>query len=472
MLEKIREYANKEWSKVMDALSAQVPLNEVLDEMESKLKELLSPLEARAPKLSQEEIFSLLILRQLDANIKVARRDGVAPFISSIVYFIEDTLYDAIILAQLGKRKEAASLRDLLDDALIIFEYEYMWNYYIHTLFSMHRLYKTAKHHLPSVEGFAKWGKKLERALEKGLAMRGKPLQFYLPPYYLYRGLIPIKISPEGARKISNAIISLWETLKDKRVGLKVFAPIEGDEKGQIWLDFYDGLVRNLNERLHRTFNLPVMDVPLNIRVAYDEEAHYTQSVAYFKREGDGYSVTFFKPKGMPIIPAEDAHIVFHEVVPGHAYANFLEDKFGTHSKPVTLAWSASLRLFPSFVDAFSLVHEGWALLAQELGTRVTASDEVRKAMINEILMYVERVLVIERNLPFHTVKTYIPRIADPYQFASYFIGYIVYRMLVRKKGLEAAVRTIANGIYPMIEPFTEDEIVHEVRSLLPLAKD
>lgn len=464
MLQKIREFAETGWSKLLDALSAQIPFTQVVDELDKEISSMLQPLERRINELDNEEIFALLILRQLDANIKLCRRDGAAPLISSLVYFIEDTLYNAIVLAQVGKRKEAAQLRDMLSDAIAFFEYEWGWNFYIHTLYTMHRLYRIAKYSLPAIEGFAKWAKKLERSLERGLAMRGAALNFYLPPYYLYRGHLPTKITPEGARRISQAVTNLWDIAKTKRVKLSAYAPIEGEEKGIFWSDFYEGLTRTLNERLNQKYGLPVMDAPLIIRVAYDEEAQYTQSVAYFKREGEGYSVTFFKPKGARIVPAEEAHIVFHEVIPGHAYANYLEDKFGFGGKPVTTAWSVSVRLFPSIVDVFSILHEGWALLAQELGANAVDSEEVKKAMINEILLYVERVLVVEKTLPFYTVKLHIPRLADPYQFSSYFVGYIIYRLLVRKKGMESAIKAITQGIYPYIP--SETEFVEEIERL------
>lgn len=464
MLNKIREFAEKEWVKLLDALSAQVPLGEVLSDLEGKIKDLLAPLEKKVDNLSPQDVFALLILRQLDAFIKVCKRDGTAPIISSLVYRIEEMLHDALIFGLTKKRSEASRLRDALDEALGIFEYEWHWDFYVHTLISLQKMYRIVKYQAPAIEGFAQWSKRATKLLEKGLSMRGRTLHFYLPPYYLYRGLLPTKITPAGAQQISSAIYDLWEIAKTKRIKLKTYAPVEGEEKGEFWLDFYEGLIRHLIEGLHKKFGLPIMDAPIVVRVAYDSEAQLTQSVAHFKVEGDNYVVSFFKPKGQPIIPAEEAHVVFHEVMPGHAYAAFLEDRFRAGATPLGEAWFTSTRLFPSFVDVFSVVHEGWALLAQEIGTELVGSEEVKKALNNEILLYVERVLVVEKTLPYYTVRPFVPRIADPYQFASYFCGYIVFRDLAEKNGLPSAIKAITDGVYP--HAITEEDFLRGIKKL------
>lgn len=458
MLYKIRDFADTEWSKIYDALVAKIPLDTVIEELSSKVNSMRAPLEKKVGDLDDQEIFALLILRQLDTFLKVCARDGTAPIISSIVHFVEDVLYDAMVAAIAGRKSEAATLRDLVTEPLSIFEYEHHWDFYVHTLLSLQRIYSMLKHQGAGLEGFVQWSKKMGRILERALAMRGRTLNFYLPPYHILRGHIPARITPETARKISASVYDLWLKVRKRKVPLKLFAPIEGEEKGEIWADFYEGLIRTVNERMNRKFGLPPIDVPITVRVVYDREAQLTTSVAHFKKVGDNYIATFFKPEGKVVAPAEEAHLVFHEVVPGHAYAEFLESKFRFGVTPLSEAWATCVKLSPSFVDVFSVVHEGWALLAQELGTNLLESDEVRKGWVREILLYVERALVIEKTLPFYTVKPHISRIADPFQFSAYFYGYIVFKSLIKKEGLAPAIKAITNGTYPYIP--TEKEII------------
>lgn len=459
MEKELKEFLTTEWGRVSQMLVSEVDFVNNLEFLLKEVGGLREKAEERIGNLTSSEAFTLLAIRQLHSFLRLCQRDGTAPLVSTIVYLAESNLYDLLLAAQAGKKQGAEEGRERLEQIFSYFEYEWDWQFYIHTLVSLQRINKVLTHQAPTISGFAQWSKRVKRLVDRALAMKGALLNFNMPSKWLYEGLVPCKWGDREVLEVSRTLRDMWKKLslavKEERKP-PVFAIPSEEEIETFTEDFYEIALREIQERLLRAYKIPPLDEPLTIRVVWGEEASLTQSVAYYTREDGEAIFAVFKPVGKPVDPIEEFHLLFHEVLPGHAYAVFLQ-RGGDVDDAGRLPFLAPM----SFLDVHSVFHEGWAVFAQDIGVGLfPEKDELAKRWLKELLAYLERALVVEAAIPLYTVKPFVPRLADPFQFASYFWGYILWKIA----GADA-FRLLMEGSFPAPNP-TPSDVLKVLRDL------
>lgn len=396
---------------------------------------------------SAQDVYGLLAARQLDCFMRLCYRDGFAPILSSIVYTIERDLYDMLTSAGISKQERKEMQEELLETTSFL-AYEFNWTVYLHTLVTLQRIKRAVTKYGAAI-GASRWAREIDKLVSTCIANIGAVLPFTIPLRWLLEGLIPMRLDDDTYLRIHKVVRELWVALSGiAKVGFLPPAPVPEHEVLQFYSDFTEGTLRIIQERLTQTYHLPVVDEPLRVVVVYGEEARYTQSVAFFRETNKGMEIYIFKPPDAPFNPAQEIHLLFHEGIPGHAYIAHNHRKAGA-PLPVDDALRLTSLSGLAFIDVFSVFHEGWAVFAQRLGAELSESDDLKRYFFVELLSYLERFLVLENIIPLYTVKPHIPRFAEPFQFASYFVGYLLWEICSEREGMHGVWQRAAQGVYP-----------------------
>jgi len=347
--------------------------------------------------------------------------------------------------------QEAKSLREELLETVAFFAMEYNWTVYLHTLVTLQRIKRAVNKYAAAVKGMSKWAKQIDKFLTAGLNNIAAVLPLQIPITWLVEGNIPIRLSSEEATELHKLVRELWVVLSGiAKIGFLPPAPVQESEALKFYTDFAEGTLRITQERLSKTYHLPPLDEPLRVVVVYGDEARYTQSVAFFRETTDRkMEIYIFKPPQAPFNPSQEIHLLFHEGIPGHAYIAAMHRRGGIHPVDESLRLTSLSGL--SFIDTFSVFHEGWAVFAQRLGAELSESDEVKRYFFVELLSYLERFMVLENLVPLYTVKPHIPRFAEPFQFSSYFLGFLLWEILADEEGMVGVWRKAMAGDYPIL---------------------
>jgi len=413
-----------------------------LEEAEKLLERL-----AHTPVEDDNDIYAFLSARQLYSYLRLCYRDGFAPILSTMIYNIESDLYDLLLE---GKKGAAEAKERILDKAAFLAQ-EYNWTIYLHSLVTLQRIKRALARHGTAVGG-ARWAKDMERFISQALANIGATLPFVMPLNWLLEGLVPARINETDYIRFHKLVRELWVMLSGlAKIGFLPEAPVSPEDVGKFYADFTEGTLRLVQERMTSFYHLPVVDIPIQVSVVYGEEAQYTQSVAFFRESGDVMEIYLFKPPGTPFNPVQELHLLFHEGIPGHAYASYLHTR-QERVLPVDMALRFTQISGFAPIDTFSVFHEGWAVFAQRIGAELTGNTDVVRYFFVELLSYLERFLVLENIIPMYTVKPHIPRFADPFQFASYFVGYLLWELASRtRRGMKYVYEKLFNGAFPYL---------------------
>lgn len=443
----VAEFLNTTWRDFENILINPPAFQRNIANMMQQVTALRQNAESPNQITAARDVYGMLAARQLDYFIRLCYRDGFAPILSTVVYTIERDIYDMLVSVGLTKH-ERKQMQDEIRETTSFLAYDYNWTVYLHTLVTMQRI-KRAVTKYGSAIGATRWAQEIDKLISTCLSNIAAVLPFNIPLRWLIEGLVPIRLDENSYFTIHKVVRELWKALSGvAKIGFLPPAPVAEQEVLQFYADFSEAVLRVVQERLVETYHLPMVDTPLRIVVVYGEEARYTQSVAFFRETAQGMEIYIFKPPGAPFNPAQEIHLLFHEGIPGHAYIS------NTHAKAATLLpVNEGLRLTAisglAFLDVFSVFHEGWAVFAQRLGAELSENEEVKRYFLVELLSYLERFLVLENIIPLYTVKPHIPRFAEPFQFASYFVGYLLWELCTEKYGIGETWRRASNGVYP-----------------------
>jgi len=416
------------------------------------------------------DIYAKLACRQLDAFVRLCYRDGYAPLLSSLFYTVEGQVYDLLVEKNLGaKRGELQLQRESVLDILSLLAQDFPWIVYLHTLVTLQRLKRAVRRLRDEGGQWGRWGKEVETLIDKGLTNIHAVLPFQISIKWLLEGLIPVTFSEREMAEIGRLLRLLWGFLQ-KEMKLRwsaVVPPSEDEEIGRFFIDFIVGVLSVIQSKLTTKLSLPPIEKPIKVVVAWGDDAKYTQSVAFFRDEGSVLGVYVFKPPGSTFYVPEEIHLLLHEGIPGHAYAIFLQQRMETSVTPVDAAFRLSRLGGLSFIDSVSVFHEGWAVFAQYLGSTLLENETVQDFFWRELVSYLERFLVLQHIVPLYTVKPHIPRFAEPYQFASYFVGFLLWFILYQKEG--NVWTPLMRGEYPYL-PSTQ-EVKETLQKLVEIAQ-
>lgn len=443
----VADFLATKWRDFESVLINPPSFARAIEDMARSVAEMRRSAESPNQIQTARDVYGVLAARQLDYFMRLCYRDGFAPILSTVVYTIERDLYDMLVSAGVSKAERAEMQQELLETTTFL-AYEYNWTVYLHTLVTLQRIKRAVTKYGPAI-GAARWAREVDKLISTCLANIGAVLPFTIPLRWLIEGNIPIRLDDDAYFKIHKIVRELWVALSGiAKVGFLPPAPVPETEVHQFYADFTEGALRAIQERLTQTYHLPVIDEPLRVVVVYGEEARYTQSVAFFRETSKGMEIYIFKPPDAPFNPAQEIHLLFHEGVPGHAYLAHNHRKVGA-PLPVDDALRLTSLSGLAFIDTYSVFHEGWAVFAQRLGAELTESEDIKRYFFVELLSYLERFLVLENIIPLYTVKPHIPRFAEPFQFSSYFVGYLLWEMCAERDGMRGVWQRASQGVFP-----------------------
>ncbi len=452
--EKVIDFLNTDWRKIEEILIDPHQFPTKIGEIATKVTALRHSVENPKEVTNQRDLYATLAARQIEVFIRLCYRDGFAPILSSIVFSIEREIYDILLGSAVEKvgAEQTKRVRDELLEMVSFFALDYNWTVYLHTLVTIQRIKRALNKYAAAIRGASKWAKQMDRFITAGLNNIAAVLPLQIPIQWLIECNVPVRLSTEEVIEIHKLVKNLWVTLSGiAKVGFLPPAPVPEAEVLRFYSDFAEGTLRIIQEQLTSKYHLPPIGKPLRIVVVYGEEAKYTQSVAFFRETAGGQmEIVIFKPPQAPFNPAQDIHLLFHEGIPGHAYAAYLHLSQGGVI-PVDEAMRITNLSGISFVDAFSVFHEGWAVFAQKVGAELSESFDLNRYFFVELLSYLERFMVLENLVPLYTVKPHIPRFAEPFQFSSYFVGFLLWEILSQEQGMGNVWRTLSAGNYPII---------------------
>jgi len=467
----ISEFLTTTWANFENELANSANFTHNIQNILNVMAKIETDIEKLSPE-DGEDIFAKLAFRQLNAFVKLCYRDGYAPILSTLLYTAESQIYDILIEKNLGQKHGAVKeLQESVLDILSIFGQDYPWTLYLHTLVTMQRLKRVMER--LRIEGgqWGRWVKQIGGLVERGITNAATVLPFQISIKWLLEGLIPTKFNEKEMMEIGRLLRTLWGVLQGG-VKFKItpyVPPSESEEIGRFFIDFVASILQVLQDKVTSTLKLPPIDKPIHVVVVWGDDARYTQSVAFFRDEGDRMGVYLFKPPHSTFYVPEEIHLLMHEGIPGHAYAVWLQEKMGAAlgAQPIQSAFRLSQLGGVAFVDVMSIFHEGWAVFAQYLGSLLLNNKEITTFFYRELVSYLERFLVLQHIVPLYTVKPHIPRFAEPYQFASYFIGFLLWFMLYKKGG--NIWNVLVRGEYPYTP--TPTELIQTLNTLIEMAK-
>lgn len=407
-----------------------------LGEMEVTLSDIKSL--SKSDVKTSADVFTYIGLKQMETFVNRLIRDRFAPLTSIILYFVYQELMELI--------HEPKGIREILTHLIYLldrYKVDPNWCLYEQTLVLIDAINEVSSH-LPQ-------NKQLRDLISTVNSWKNSTP--CVLPSKLSTNEILSTLKIEDTNNFERLLFLLWRLLEKAREKSKsklhsITPQIFTDP--DTFLQYIELLIKYIHDFCVQELKLPLVDIPIQLRVVYGEESKFTDAIAYFYRQGDNRFVVIHLPTGeKEIYLSEYAHLIIHEGIPGHATCDYLLSLLST-IKPLDYATSLDITAPFSFVDCASIFHEGWAVISQYI-----VSKHLRESFpalwyswFNELHLYVTRVLQVLGYLK-RTPREII-RSIRPYQLVSYFLGFLAYKTIydIDPKGL---LKSVMGGVFPVL---------------------